>query len=229
MTENIKALDGSDWSTGDNDPGADQLTIWGRASSSNVQKVLWCCEEIGVAYRRFDIGREFGGNHEPAYLAMNPNGLIPVIRDGGTVLWESNAILRYLAGRHGADGLYPTACSERALVDQWLDWELGTLAPTIHPVFWGLIRTPPAQRDEKALQAAVEKLSTVWSILDRQLAGRAFVAGDRLTLADIAMGNSVHRWFQFPIERPAFEALRDRYGRLGERAGFLQHVAKPLV
>lgn len=208
---------------------ADTLQIWGRGSSSNVQKVLWCCDEIGIPYQRYDIGREFGGNREPWYLAMNPNGLIPVIRDGSTVIWESNAILRYLAARHSAETLYPVSLPLRSQVDQWLDWELGTLAPAIFPVFWGLIRTPAAQRDEKALAAAQEKLAAVWQLLDRQLGKSAFAAGDTLTLADIAMGNSVHRWFEFPIERPQFNALRSWYERLRQHPAYLEHVAKPLV
>ena len=165
------------------------LEIWGRASSSNVQKVLWCGAELGLSYRRHDIGREFGGNREPAYLEMNPNGLIPTLCDGDLVVWESNAIIRYLAARYDGERLYPKALGPRSQIDQWLDWELGTLAPTIFPVFWGLIRTPPEQRDGKALGAATEKLTDAWHLLDRHLARRPYVGGDQLTLADIALGS----------------------------------------
>jgi glutathione S-transferase len=205
------------------------LEIWGRSSSSNVQKVLWCCAELGLDYRRHDIGREFGGNREPAYLAMNPNGLIPTLTDGELVIWESNAILRYLAHRYDGERLYPKSLAARSQVDQWLDWELGTLAPAIFPVFWGLIRTAPEQRDEKALAGATEKLIELWRLLDGQLAKRPYVAGDRLTLADIAMGNSVYRWFAFPIERPKLPMLRAWYDRIAGQPGFKEHIAKPLV
>jgi glutathione S-transferase len=205
------------------------MEIWGRATSSNVQKVLWCCSELDIAYTRYDIGREFGGNRSPDYLEMNPNGLVPTIRDGDLVIWESNTIMRYLASSYGGSALYPTAAAARAVVDQWLDWELGTLAPTIFPVFWGLIRTPVADRDETALAQATAKLVELWEILDRHLAGRDYVAGKQLSLADIAMGNSIHRWFAFPIERPRFAHLKAWHERIASTAGFREHVDKPVV
>lgn len=205
------------------------MEIWGRASSSNVQKVLWCCTELGIAYRRHDVGREFGGNREPAYLAMNPMGLVPTLRDGDLVIWETNAILRYLAARHDGEGLYPAAPASRSQVDRWLDWELGTLAPAIFPLFWGLIRTPPEKRDPKALASAQQRLTELWQVLDRHLSSQPYAAGDRLTLADIAMGNSIYRWFSFPIDRAPLASLKAWHDRIAARPGFREHVAKPLV
>jgi glutathione S-transferase len=205
------------------------IEIWGRASSSNVQKVLWCCDELDIRYRRYDVGREFGGNDTPAYLEMNPNGLVPTIRDDGLVIWESNTIQRYLAARYGDESMYPPELGPRSQVDRWLDWEAGTLAPTIFPVFWGLIRTPSEQRDEKKLAEAQSLLCKVLTVLDRHLSRQHYVAGDCLTLADIAMGNSAYRWFAFPITRPDLPALRAWYDRIAERPGFQTHIAKPLV
>lgn len=205
------------------------MEIFGRSSSSNVQKVLWCCAELGIAYQRHDVGREFGRNREPFYLAMNPMGLVPTLRDGALTIWESNAILRYLAARYGGERLYPVDLAGRSHVDRWLDWELGTLAPAMFPLFWGLIRTPPAERDPKALAAAQAKLTELWRILDQELSSRPYVAGEELSLADIAMGNSIHRWLNFPIERAPLASLNAWHDRIAARPGFREHIAKPLV
>lgn len=119
------------------------LKIWGRANSINVQKVLWCCDELSLEYERIDAGGPFGRTQNPDYLAMNPNGLIPTISDDGFTLWESNAIVRYLAAKHGVGGLCPEDLRERADADRWMDWQLGTLWVALRPVFIGLVRTPP--------------------------------------------------------------------------------------
>ena len=205
------------------------IELWGRASSSNVQKVLWCCDELPVKYHRYDIGREFGGNKTAEYLRMNPNGLVPTIRDDGLEIWESNTILRYLATRYGDGLMYPAEAAVRSHVDRWLDWEVGTLAPTIHPVFWGLVRTPPEERNEAALTEAKVKLTEVFGVLDGHLAKHRYVAGETLTLADIAMGNSAYRWFSFSMTRPEFGNLKAWYARIAERPGFREHMVKPLV
>ncbi|MFO1108065.1 MAG: glutathione S-transferase family protein [Bradyrhizobium sp.] len=205
------------------------IEIWGRASSSNVQKVLWCCSELGLGYERYDIGREFGGNNTPEYLKMNPNGLVPTIRDDGLIVWESNTIQRYLAAKYGDGVIYPTDAAARTHVDRWLDWEAGTLAPTIHPVFWGLVRTPPEQRDLAALSIAQSKLTDVFAILDRHLSDRKFIGGNGLTLADIAMGNSAYRWYNFAMTRPEFPGLKAWYEIISQRFGFREHIARPMV
>lgn len=205
------------------------MEIWGRTSSSNVQKVLWCCSELKLSYQRYDVGGEFGANRTPEYLAMNPNGLVPTIRDGNLVIWESNTIMRYLASRYDGATLYPQALAQRSEVDRWLDWQLSTLAPAILPVFWGLIRTPPAERDNAAIDAATARLTEVWELLDHELSRRNYAAGNQLTLADIAFGSSIHRWFALPIERPNLVHLKAWHDLIAMRPGFREHIAKPLV
>ena len=130
-----------------------QLTIWGRANSVNVQKVLWCLSELDLAYERIDAGMQFGKNNEAPYLAMNPNGRVPTLVDGDYVLWESNSVMRYLCMAYGQGSpIYPASPKARAGVDRWLDWTLSTLQPVDRPVFWALVRTPPEKRDMVAIQ-----------------------------------------------------------------------------
>jgi glutathione S-transferase len=205
------------------------LTIWGRATSSNVQKVLWCCDELGLAVERIDAGREFGKLDEPPYRAMNPNGLVPTLVDGSVIVWESNAILRYLCNRYGGERLYPADPAARSAIDQWLDWQLTTLAPAIGPVFWALVRTPESERDSKALAGQVERLGQTWALLDRELANRTHVAGETLSIADLAYGNSLRRWYAFALDRPDLPHLAAWYRRLGQRPGFQTHVMTPVV
>jgi glutathione S-transferase len=205
------------------------LTIWGRTTSSNVQKVLWCCTELGLAYDRIDAGREFGKLDDPAYRAMNPNGLVPTLVDGDLIVWESNAILRYLCNRYGGERLYPADPAARARIDQWLDWQLTTLGPAIGPVFWALIRTPEAERDTKALPGQISRLAKVWGLLDRELAGRSHVASNSLSIADIAFGNSIRRWYAFAIERPELPHLAAWHRLLSNRPGFHSHIMTPVV
>lgn len=205
------------------------LTIWGRTTSSNVQKVLWCCAELGLAHERIDAGREFGKLDDPAYRAINPNGLVPTLVDGDLIVWESNAILRYLCNRYGGERLYPADPALRAQVDQWLDWQLTTLGPAIGPVFWALIRTPEGERDIKALPGQISRLAKVWGLLDRELGGRSHVAGNTLSIADIALGNSIRRWYAFAIDRPELPHLAAWHRRLNDRPGFRDHIMTPVV
>jgi glutathione S-transferase len=205
------------------------LTIWGRSSSSNVQKVLWTCEELGLPFERLDAGREFGQVDQDWYALMNPNRLVPTVRDGELVLWESNTIMRYLANRYGGEALYPSGAGARALVERWMDWQLSTLAPAIGPVFWALVRPSPGGPDQAQLAALVDKLTRTWTLLDRELAHHPYVAGDRLSLADIAMGNSIRRWYAFAIERPDLPNLAAWHDRLAARPGFQAHLMGPIV
>jgi glutathione S-transferase len=200
------------------------LKILGRKNSSNVQKVLWCCGEIGIPFLREDYGGPFGKTREPAYLALNPNALVPTIDDDGFILWESNAILRYLANKHGAAALYPAEPRRRADVDRWMDWQLSTMAPAMTPMFLQLYRTPPDKRDNAVIEASRLKTAEAVRILDAQLANRPYLAGDTFTLADIAMGIFGYRWFNFPIERPASTHARAWYDRLAQRPAFREHV-----
>ena len=210
------------------------LKIWGRTSSSNVQKPLWFCAEAGIPFERIDAGGKFGRNREPAYLAMNPNGLVPTIDDAGFVLWESNAIVRYLASKHAAHDWYPTQLQARALVEQWMDWGTSSLAPAVSPAFWGLIRTPQAERDVKAIVESGEKTAALFAMLDRQLGGHEYVCGSAPTLADIALGINTYRWFNLPWElagfqRPALSALSAWYDRLATRPAYRQTVMIPIT
>ena len=205
------------------------LTIWGLTNSINVQKVLWGCAELGLAYERIDAGGAFGVSDTPEYRAMNPNGLVPTIDDDGFVLWESNVIVRYLAAKHGVGTLYPADLRERAEADRWMDWQVTTLWAALRPVFFGYVRTPPEQRDGGALEAAERSSQEAVAILDRHLEKRAFVAGDRFTMGDIPAGISVYRWLALPIRRPEFPHVTRWYTALTERSGFETHVMQPLT
>ncbi len=200
------------------------LKIWGRANSVNVQKVLWCADTLGVRYERFDVGGAFGGNREPHYLHMNPNALVPTVDDDGLVLWESNTVVRYLAGKHGMDTLCPRDLGARAGVERWMDWQLSTVHGPMATIFIGLIRTPPEKRDMPAIDAAVKVMGEIWSRLDRHLADRAFVGGAALTMGDIPVGCFVYRWFNLAIERPELPHLRAWYDRLTALPVYRRHV-----
>jgi glutathione S-transferase len=204
------------------------LRIWGRNNSINVQKVLWCCAELSIPYERIDVGGPFGGNREPEYLRLNPNGLVPTISDGGFVLWESNAIVRYLATRHGMGTMCPEDLPERADADRWMDWQMGTLWASLRPAFIGLIRTPPENRDQASIAAAIRKTAESWAMLDAHLAGRDYVTGPSLTMADIPLGATAYRWFSLDIERVPMPNLEAWYGRLCARAPYRANVMLPL-
>jgi glutathione S-transferase len=205
------------------------LTIWGRTNSVNVQKVLWCLAELGVPYERIDAGLQFGKNKEPWYLALNPNGRIPLLQDGDFTLWESNTIVRYLAAKHGRGGLCPEPLEERALAERWMDWQLSTLVGPVSIVFWNLVRTRAAERDASAVASATVEANRAAAILDAHLAKQPFVAGERFTMGDIPVGATAHRWLALEgVERPPLPALRAWHARLAERSAFREHVMLPL-
>jgi glutathione S-transferase len=207
-----------------------RLTIWGRPNSVNVQKVLWCLHELDLVFDRIDAGMQYGRNHEPDYLAMNPNGRIPTLVDGDYVLWESNSVMRYLCMAYGSSSsIYPQDARRRAAVDRWLDWTLSTLQPADRPVFWALVRTPVAQRDMVAIQGDADRAAEVWRIVDRQLATRRFIEGDQLTLADIAIGAFARRWLGVEgIIKPELPDLNRWFAQLADRPGFIQVIAPPM-
>lgn len=207
-----------------------KLTIWGRANSVNVQKVLWCLTELGLACERIDAGMSYGRTREAEYLAMNPNARIPTLVEGDFVLWESNSIMRYLCLAHGSGTtIYPEAPKQRASVDRWLDWTLSTVQPVDRPVFWGIVRTAPAERDMIQVQRDADAAAEVWAIADRLLATRSFIEGDAFTLADIAIGSYARRWLGVEgISRPAQPHLTRWLAELGKRPGFAQFVAPPM-
>jgi glutathione S-transferase len=207
-----------------------QITIWGRANSVNVQKVLWCLSELDLANARIDAGMAFGRNHEPDYLAMNPNGRVPTLVDGDFVLWESNSIMRYLAlAYRPQSALYPPAPKPRAAVDRWLDWTLSTMQPVDRPVFWALVRTPVDQRDMVAIQRDVDAEAEQWRIVDAQLASRRFIEGDDFTLADIALGAYARRWLGVEgVHKPHLAHLDRWFAQFARRPGFQQFIAPPM-
>jgi glutathione S-transferase len=205
------------------------IKIWGRTDSSNVQKVLWCCGELGLDFDRIDLGGKFGGNKEKIYLDMNPNGLVPTIQDGDFVLWESNSIMRYLVEKYGQGRLLPPTAEGRASANRWMDWQLTTLGPAIVPLFWTLIRTPAEKRDPNIVKSALEKTSNAWKIVDHQLATSPYVAGDLLTLGDIPLGVWAYRWYNLAIERPRFAQLDGWYKRLCERPAYQKHIMIPVT
>jgi glutathione S-transferase len=207
------------------------LKIWGRANSVNVQKVLWCCDELGLSFERIDAGMQFGHVDDADYLALNPNGQIPTLVDGTFSLWESNSILRYLAMQYGASSsLYPSEPKLRASIDRWLDWSLSMLQPAERPVFATLVRTPPENRDMAALAANLQPLTKRWKLLDEHLQGRFHIEGDKFTIADIVLGAFAKRWFGLEgIERPPMPSLERWYQRLAQRAPFKKHIDRPLT
>ncbi len=204
------------------------LTIWGRVNSINVQKVLLCAEELGLAYKRIDAGRGFGVNDTPEYLAMNPNGLVPVISDSGFVLWESNAIVRYLSAKHGAGTYFPLDLRLRAEADRWMDWQTTALGPAMSAAFHGLVRSPNLAHDPAAIEASRGKTQALVDILERHLAERHWLAGDGFTMAEFTLGPALHRWFNMPIERPSTPKLRQWYAAVMDRAGSRKVLTVPI-
>jgi glutathione S-transferase len=205
------------------------LKIWGRANSSNLKKVTWLCEEIGLPYDRIDAGMSFGVVNTPEYRKLNPNGLVPTIDDDGFILWESNAIVRYLAAKHAAGTLWPTDPKVRGDADRWMDWCTSTLWPAFRPVFLGLVRTPAEKRNQKEIDEGAQKTGEMLARLDTSLAGRKFVAGDQLTIGDIAFGPILYLVQNVPFERPKLANYDAWYARISERPLFRKIVALPIA
>ena len=205
------------------------LKIWGRKNSINVQKVLWCCGELGLKYERIDAGMQFGVNNTPEYLAMNPNGLVPTIDYDGFVLWESHAIVRYLCGLHGLGTLWPGTPRAFADADRWMEWYTTTLWLNLRPVFWNLVRVPPEKRDMAAVNESIRKLTANMQIVDAQLAKTPYMGGKDFTMGDIPMGVAAFRWFNLPLARPPLRNLEAWYQRIVKRPAFQEHCAAPLT
>ncbi|MBC9251257.1 glutathione S-transferase [Pseudomonas alcaligenes] len=205
------------------------LKIWGRKNSTNVRKALWCAEEAGVAYQAIDAGGAFGLVNEPAYRALNPNGLVPLLEDDGLVLWESNAIVRYLAARYAGGNLYAADPAQRAGADKWMDWASTSLAPAFRELFWGTLRTPPEQRDLAAIEAARLRCGELLGLVDQALAQQPWLSGAQFGMGDIPLGCFVYAWFEMPIERPELPYLADWYARLRIRPAFQRAVMTPLT
>ncbi|AVF03948.1 MULTISPECIES: glutathione S-transferase family protein [Devosia] len=202
------------------------LTVWGRKTSSNVQALMWCIGELGLDHVRHDIGHIHGGNDTPEFLAMNPNGTVPVLRDGdGPALWETGAILRYLAGRYGPDSFWPADPLRRAEIDKWAEWaKINITLNFTGPVFWRVVRTAPSMQDPVAITAALEALIRFLRIANARLERQAFLGGEDFTLADIQFGHVLYRYFDIDIARPDLPHIDRYYAALSERPAFADHV-----
>ena len=202
------------------------LTLWGRLSSSNVQAVRWCLHELALDYQRIDAGIHYGVTDTADYLERNPNGTVPMLCDGDAPpLWESGAILRYLAARYGNDSFWPHDAIARAEVDKWAEWAKINIAMNFTaPVFWRVVRTPTRQRDPHAIAEALARLERFLTIAEHVLASRAFLAADHLTLADIQFGHCLWRYFDIDIDRPALPALQAYHQRLCARDAYRDTV-----
>ena len=201
------------------------LKILGRNNSSNVQKVLWCCAELDVPFEREDYGGQFGKTKDPEYLAMNPNSLVPTMIEDDFVLWESNSIIRYLAAGHGKGTLHADDPQTRAMGERWMDWQLSVLGPAMHPVFWGLVRTAPEDRDNEAIARARDNVATKLAMLDTFLGRTAYVAGPSFTVGDIPVGIVAYRWHTLDIEREDYPNLKRWFDAISARPGFQEHIA----
>lgn len=205
------------------------LKIWGRPNSINVQKVMWTVGELGLEHERIDVGGAFGGLDSDDYGRMNPNRKIPVIEDGGAMVWESHSCVRYLAATYGAGSLWPEDPTERSVADRWMDWKITTVLPHLHVCFWGLIRTAEADRNMQAIEKAAEDLGEVWWIFDHHLRNRTFVTGDRLTMGDVPLGAAFYRYANLPIQRPSLPRIEAWHQRLQARTPFTDHVMIPVT
>ncbi|QXX98019.1 glutathione S-transferase [Serratia marcescens] len=205
------------------------LKVLGKASSINVRKVLWTCQELGLPLAREDWGSGFRSTQEPAFLALNPNGLVPVLIDGERVLWESNTICRYLAGREGRCDLLPQEPAARAAVEMWMDWQATDLNGAWRYVFMSRVRGHADYQDAASLAAAEREWNRLMGLLDRHLAQHGpYAAGAAFTLADVVLGLSLNRWLMTPFERPNYAALAAYQQRLLQRPGYVQHGANGL-
>jgi glutathione S-transferase len=198
------------------------LKIWGRISSVNVQKVVWCADELGIAYERVDAGGTFGLTKTPEYLAMNPNSLVPTIEDDGFVLYESNAIVRYLCAKHPQKGLWPEDLRARADADRWMEWLSTSLVPAMRDAFWQLIRVAAERRDSGAVEKSREATERLAEILDAHLAKNRYLTSQGFTAADIVTGCAVHRWLNLPLKRESRPNLERWYADLKSRPGSRQ-------
>jgi glutathione S-transferase len=205
------------------------LKILGRDTSSNVMKVLWACAELNVEFEREDIGGAHGGNDTPDFRKLNPNGLVPVIIDDGFINWESNSCVRYLAAKYGDGTIYPADLQTRAIAERWMDWQVTTVSPAMIPVFRGMIRTAPEDRDMDVIEAGRAALSANMAIVNDALAVNAFLAGDTFTMGDIPIGIAAWRWFNMPIEREDYPHLRRWCDALCERPGYQRFIMKPVT
>jgi glutathione S-transferase len=200
------------------------LKVWGRRSSANVQKVMWLIGELQLAHEHIPAGGPYGVVTEPRFRAMNPNGLVPVIEDDGVIMWESNAILRYLAATYGKDIFWFADPKQRAPIDQWEEWAATTFQPDMIGLFVNYWRTPENQRNPNTVRNFLQRSERTLRILDAELGKRAYIAGDKVSLADIATGTHLYRYYTMGTPYPSLPNVEAWYKRLSERAAYREHV-----
>lgn len=203
------------------------ITLWGRLNSANVQKAVWVLEELGLDYQHVPAGGSFGGLDRPEFLAMNPNGRVPVLRDRDLTLWESHAIVRYLSAEHGSGLLFPLEAVERAPVDQWTDWVATTFQPAWVGLFWDFVRTPVAQHDAGRIERGLAATVKCLGMMEQRLRDVPYLGGRQFTYADIVAGVAMYRWTTMRVERPEMPAVAAWNARLLERPAFSKAVCMP--
>lgn len=202
------------------------LEIWGRPYSSNVIPVIWTANELGLDYTLQLAGGSFGKLDTEAYGKINPNRMIPSIRDGDFALWESLAIVRYLCDRYGAGTLSPADPQMQAIADQWMEWSASCAFMPVIYLFFATVRTQPAERDPAKIASLNKEAHDALTILDRHLADRPYVCGDEFTMGDIPIGCVVYRYFNVEVERPALPHVEAWYDRLTTRPAYQDHVMR---
>ena len=200
------------------------ITVWGRRNSVNVQKVLWALEELGVAYTRENVGGSFGGNRDADFLAMNPMGLVPVIRDGDVTMFESNAIVRYLAARYGAGALRPADHRGLAMAEQWMEWQAQSFAPHVNAMFVNTVRMTPDQRNDALVNASARQAAEALRIADAWLSRHDFFAGASFSFGDIVMGALLWRYMGLDCEKPEAPHTAEWFQSLQTRDAFRNAV-----
>jgi glutathione S-transferase len=203
------------------------LKLWGRTSSLNVQKVILCLEELGIAYQRVDAGMEFGIVQTPQYQALNPNSRVPTIEEDGFVLWESNVIVRYLCAKYSDGGMWPANLRARADADRWMDWQQTTFNPSMNPIFVALVRNP-GRRDEQTIEKLRAASDHNAGIVESRLAEHPFISGDAFGMADLALAPPLHRWLHLPVARSPRPHLERWYARLMDRPASSKVLTLPI-
>ena len=203
------------------------MELYGRRNSSNVAPVLWCLEELGLACRRHDVGGSFGGLDTPAFRALNPNGRIPVLDDDGFVLWESNAIIRYLAEAYGEGGLGPRDARERALNDPGMQWYKTSLYPPLIALYQSFIWTEPEARDAGRMEQLARTVADLLRVPEGVLRHQDYLVGEEFGIGDIPLGAALYRYVSLPVHRPRLEGVERWYARLCERPAYRTWVMRP--
>lgn len=203
------------------------IQLWGRRNAYNVQKVSWILGELDLPFQHIEVGGEFGGLDQSGFLAMNPNGRIPVLADDGFVIWESNSIVRYLCATYGRNHLWLESPAQRSLVERWMDWELATFQDDFLDLFWSFYRTPEALRNQQKIQQAAERCEKHWVLLDAHLDSLAFLAGDAFTMGDIPVATSLYRYFEMGVPTPEIPNVRRWYQALTKRKAYRENIMVP--